>query len=173
MRDCIIDTNVLLVASAQHPGSPFKDSDVPAAQQCVVLEWLMGFRRDGQRRVVLDELWRIWEEYNHKLTAQDIGLLVVTEKLQATLVRFVDVAYDKHGHGRLPKELETIVHDLADRKFVAVALGDLAHGNESTIINAVDGDWHDWEQALNRCGIVVMHLIEGKSRRSRQPRPKR
>ena len=124
MGDHIIDTNVLLVASARHPGSTFKDSQVPAEQQQMVLDWVMEFRKDGQRKMVLDRLWRIWTEYHHKMTGQDLGLLVVTEKLQSDLVRFVDVAYDEHGHGCLPPDLEEAVHDLSDRKFVAAALID-------------------------------------------------
>ena len=147
MGDHIIDSNVLLVAGAQHPGSPFKDSDVPAEQKQKVLNWLIKFREDTQRRVVLDGLWKIWAEYRHQMTSQDLGLLVVTEKLQSSLIRFVDVAYNKHGHGCLPPDLEEVVKDPSDRKFVAAALIDLAGGGQSTIINAVDTDWCDWESA--------------------------
>jgi hypothetical protein len=160
VSDHIIDTNVLLVASAQHPDSPFDDSQVPAEQQQVVLDWLMAFRKDGQRQVVLDGLWKIWEEYNNKMTGQDIGLLVVSEKLQSSLVRIVDVAYDTNGHGCLPPKLEMVVHDRSDRKFVAVALKDRSQGGESTIVNAVDSDWCDWEEKLKPFGIEVRHLID-------------
>jgi hypothetical protein len=60
--DHIIDTNVLLVASAQHEDSPFRDSDVPVWQQRLVLDWLMAFRADCQCKVVLDQFFKIWEE---------------------------------------------------------------------------------------------------------------
>jgi hypothetical protein len=173
LDDCIIDTNVLLVASAQHPGSPFKDSDVPAEQKQNVLEWLMRFREDGQRVVVLDELWKIWEEYNRKMTGQDIGLMVVTEKLQLSLMRPVDVAYDKNGHGCLPPELKRVIHDPADRKFVAAALADREAGDESTIVNAVDTDWCDWERALKRYKITVTHIIEELCEDKRRRKAKR
>ena len=153
MGDCIIDTNVLLVASA-------KSDHVPVEQQEIVLDWLMTFRKNGQCKIVLDHFWKIWEEYNHKMTGQDIGLMVVTEKLQQS-ARFVEVEYDKHGHGCLPRELEKVVHDRSDRKFVAAAISDLTNGSQSKIINAVDSDWCDWEMALNRAGIVVEHLIDG------------
>ena len=49
----------------------------------------------------------------------------------------------------------------SDRKFVATALSDLANGDRSTIINAVDSDWCGWEASLKREGIVVEHLIDG------------
>jgi hypothetical protein len=48
VADCIVDTNVLLVASAQHPGSPFDDSNVPEVHMQVVLDWLMAFRKDSR-----------------------------------------------------------------------------------------------------------------------------
>jgi hypothetical protein len=166
--DHVIDTNVLLVASARHPGSPFKDSQVPAEQQQVVLDWLMKFRRDAGGRVVIDGLWRIWTEYHHKMTGQDLGLLVVTEKLQSDLVRFVEVAYNEHGHGCLPPDLEEVVHDLSDRKFVAAALIALAEGGQISIINAVDTDWCMWENALKRAGVAVTHLIDGLCKGKKQ-----
>lgn len=157
MSDCIIDTNVLLVASAHHPGSPFEDSDVPARHMQVVLDWLMAFRKDSQSKIVLDDFWEIWKEYHHKMTGQDIGLIVVAEKLQSA--RFVGVEYDEHGHGRLSETLELVVHDRSDRKFVAAAHIDRRNGDQSRIVNAVDSDWCAWESALKAEGIDVEHLI--------------
>ena len=62
MVDCIIDTNVLLVASACDPGSHFDDSGhVPAEQQVIVLDWLLAFRMDVQRKLVLDQCFKIWD----------------------------------------------------------------------------------------------------------------
>jgi hypothetical protein len=174
VADHIIDTNVLLVASARHPGSPFKDSQVPPEQQQEVLNWLMAFRTDGQRKVVLDLSFKIWDEYHHQMIrGQDIGSLVMAEKLQLSLVRFIDIAYDEHGDGRLPLELEKVVHDRSDRKFVAAALIDLSEGGQSTIINAVDTDWCDWEEALKRHGIAVTHLIEGLCKDRQRSKTKR
>ena len=173
MGDCIIDTNVLLVASAKDPTSPFRNSDhVPAEQQQIVLDWLMEFRKDVQRKLVLDQSFKIWDEYHNQMTrGQDIGSLVVAEKLQSA--RFVDVDYDKNGYGCLPQELETVIHDLSDRKFVAAALSDLANGDQSKIVNAVDSDWCDWEAALVQAGIVVEHLIDGLCDDERQSKTKR
>ena len=156
-----------------HPDSPFKDSDVPAEQSMIVLDWLMAFRADGQQKVVLDQFFKIWEEYNNKMTGQDFGLLVITEKLQSSLVRIVDIAYDKHDHGCLPAELEKVVHDKSDRKFVAVAWIDQSQGGESTIINAVDSDWCDWEEHLKPFGIAISHLIDELYQAWRRKRAKR
>jgi hypothetical protein len=157
--DHVIDTNVLLIASALHPGSPFKDSNVPAEQQQVVFDWLMEFRKNGQRKMVLDQSLKIWEEYHNKMTrGQDIGSLVIAEKLQ--FARFVEIAYDKDGHGCLPEKLEEVVDDRADRKLVAVALTDVDQGEQSSIVNASDTDWYRWENALNQAGVVVEQVID-------------
>ena len=163
MTDCIIDTNVLLVASACDPGSHFDDSGhVPAEQQEIVLDWLMAFRMDGQRKLVLDQSFKIWDEYHNQMTrGQDIGSLVVTEKLLSA--RFVDIEFDRHGHGKLPGELEKIFHDLSDRKFVATAMKDYENGDQSVIVNAVDSDWCDWEATLKDAGIVVEEILESPS----------
>ncbi len=174
MGDRVIDTNVLLVASAAVPEPHFKDCDhVPAEQKKKVLKWLIEFRTDGESKLVLDQFFKIWEEYNNRMTAQDIGLLVVTEKLQFSLLRTVDIDYDENGHGCLPPELEKVVHDRSDRKFVAVAVKDLSQGGDSTIINAVDSDWCDWEDALRRHGITVRHLIDDLYRDWQRKRAKR
>lgn len=169
MGDYIIDTNVLLVASARDPDSPFGNcNQATLRQQQDVLDWLMAFRADGQRNVVLDQFFKIWEEYNNKMTGQDIGLMIVTEKLQ--FARFVDIEFDENGHACLPADLEEVVHDRSDRKFVASAL---SAGGQSTIVNAVDTDWCDWQKPLLRHGIVVMHLIKGLCEDRKPSRKKR
>jgi hypothetical protein len=181
--DYIIDTNVLLVASASDPNSRFQDCDhISPEQQEIVLNWLMEFRKDKQRKVVLDHAFKIWDEYHNKMVrGQDLGSLVVAEKLQSALVRVIEIAYNEDGHGCLPPELEKVIHDRSDRKFVAVALLDISLGNKSTIINAVDTDWCEWEKALNVVGINVKHIIDDlcedkvtiSGRGRRRSRPKR
>jgi hypothetical protein len=158
--DHIIDTNVLLIASAHHPDSPFKDADhVPFDQKQIVLDWLMEFRSDAQRTMVLDRAFKIWDEYHNQMVrGQDIGSLVAAEKLQ--FARFVDVSYDRHGYASLPAELKQAVPDRADWKFVAVALADVAQGNQSSIVNASDSDWYDGEGTLAAVGLSVEHLID-------------
>ena len=90
------------------------------------------------------------------MTDQDFGLQVVKEKLQSA--RIIEITYDKDGHGCLPAELKKI--DPSDRKFVAVALMDMSQGGKSDIVNAVDSDWFECEEDLNRFGITVRHLID-------------
>lgn len=54
-----------------------------------------------------------------------------------------------------PDDPELATFDLNDRKFVAVAL---ASQVDPTIVNAVDSDWADHAQALNRHGVQVEQL---------------
>lgn len=154
MPDHVVDTNVLLVASAAHPYSPFDDTHVPVAEQRVVFDWLARFREDDERRLVLDDDWRIYEEYRHQLTEQDYGLQVVHEKLQACL-RAVPCQWDGGGHAIVPAALQGC--DASDRKFVAAALTDPA---TITIVNATDSDWVHIEDALRAAGVVVEHIVE-------------
>ena len=127
MADCIIDTNVLLVASACDPGSHFDDSGhVPAKKQMVVLDWLKAFRKDGSRCIVLDQSMNrkgsIWKEYHHKMSGQDYGLMVIVEKLQSCQVRFLDIMYDLHDNGTVDAQ----VADLPprDQVFAGVRVDD-------------------------------------------------
>ncbi len=153
MPDHVIDTNVLLVASAAHPFSPFDDSHVPVEQQLQVLDWLMTFNDDDSRRLVLDDRFAILGEYRHKLNEQDVGFQVVREKMQAR--RTAMITLDADGHAVVPAGLQAC--DPSDRKFLAAALTDAAG---ISIVNATDSDWIEIEDALRAAGVVVDHVIE-------------
>lgn len=153
MPDHVVDTNVLLVASAAHPYSPFGDSGLPAEDQQRVFEWLAAFRADSARAMVWDTLWKIYEEYRHKLTAQDYGLQVVHEKMMGA--RYVEIDYDEDGAALVPPVFAGF--DPSDRKFLAVLLAD---AGQSTLVNASDTDWLDIEAELAAAGQTVEHLVE-------------
>lgn len=152
MADCLVDTNVLIVGSAaaepRYPDVPVDDAGVER-----VFEWLVAFRDDGGRRVVLDDVWKIYDEYHNKLSPQHFGLQVVHHKLQSCL-RTEPVAYDADGFAIVPAALGVI--DNSDKKFVAVALNDPAHIH---IVNASDGDWREQADVLERHGVVVVELL--------------
>lgn len=155
MKDCVLDTNVLLVASAAHPYSPWDDANhVPAEEQKKVFEWLAEFRTDASRAIVFDDLFAIYEEYRHKLSDQDYGLQVVHEKMQVAL-RQVDLEWDDESHAVVPDEFQTF--DRSDRKFLAAALSDPA---SIAIVNATDTDWLYFEKELEAAGVEVVYVIE-------------
>lgn len=153
MPDHIVDTNVLLVASAAHPFSPFGDSDLPPELQERVFEWLAGLRADPARQMVWDTMWKIYDEYRNKLTEQDYGLQVVSEKMASA--RFVEVSYDGDGIAIVPAAFACF--DPSDRKFVAALLAD---GGQSTLVNATDTDWLEIENEIGAAGRTVEHLLE-------------
>lgn len=161
----VVDTNVLIAASAADPVHP-KDIDAtphdPALRQ-QVWQWLAEFDQ-SDCRLVLDEAGEIYREYNHKLGFNDYGIQVVMHKWSTAAVDNVQVAYDDQGHGVLPDMLIPVVHDLADRKIVAAALAAARQYGEAPIAFAGDTDWHEWEDALAQHGLVLEPLIEEWSR---------
>lgn len=152
MKDHVVDTNVLLVASAAHPYSPFDDTHVPDAGQKQVFEWLKAFHGDCGRHLVLDDRLKIYEEYRNKLTDQDYGLQVVKEKMQ--MLRFAEIAWDGEM-AVVPEAFRQF--DPSDRKLLAAALTD---PSGISIVNAADTDWLEIEEALAAAGIEVVHIIE-------------
>lgn len=155
MNAHVLDANVLLVASAAHPYSPWSDTDhVDPVQQVTVFNWLAEFRADNDRGIVLDDLFKIYEEYRNKLTDQDYGLQVIHEKMQT--MRQVDLEWDDDGSAVVPEAFRTF--DRSDRKLLAAALTD---PETIAIVNAADTDWLYFEEQLKAAGVNVIHVIEG------------
>jgi hypothetical protein len=161
----VVDTNVLIAASAADPVHP-KDIDATPADpelRKVVWKWLSEFEQ-GESRLVLDLAGRIYDEYTLKLGFNDYGIQVVMHKWSTAAVDNVDVEYDGQGYGVLPAKLTAVVHDLADRKMVAAALAAHAMFGEGCIAFAGDTDWHDWEDALEAHQVQLEPIIEVWSR---------
>ncbi|MXS84535.1 hypothetical protein ABO04_01065 [Nitrosomonas sp. HPC101] len=161
----VVDTNVLIIASVAHPSTP-KDIDTTPqdpALQFRVWQWLVEFE-SSPARLVLDSAGKIEEEYGRKLGFNDYGIQVLIHKWSTLAVDNVDVQYDNNGHAVLQPPLDSVVHDLADRKMVAAALEARKQYGESAIAFAGDTDWHDWEQALTHAGLSLEPLIEDWSR---------
>ncbi len=152
MVDQLIDTNVLIIGSAAIDPR-YEDVSVDATAIEAVFEWLTEFRDDASRKLVLDDLWKIYEEYQNKLNGQHFGLQVVHHKLQSCL-RTVPVVYDGHGYGVVAPELTVI--DQSDKKFVAAALNDPSGIH---IVNAADSDWKEQAGVLAAHGIFVEELL--------------
>ena len=152
MADQLVDTNVLIVGSAAVEPR-YADVRMDADGNETVFNWLTTFRDDDSRKLVIDELWKIYEEYNNKLNGQHFGLQVIHSKLERCL-RTELVAYDGNGYGVVPDALAAV--DNSDKKFVAAALNDPANIH---IVNAADSDWKEHEAALKKHGVVVVELL--------------
>lgn len=161
----VIDTNVLIAASAANPTDP-KDIDATPddpAQRMRVWQWLSEFQ-DSPSKMVLDAANRIYSEYTNKLGFNDYGIQVVIHKWSTAAVDNVEVEYDVDGHGILQPPLLDVIHDLADKKMVAAALGSHAKYGEGCVAFAGDTDWHDWETDLLANNIQLEPIIEDWSR---------
>ena len=160
----VVDTNVLIVASAADDGSPFQPEATPVQEVALrqqVLAWLEAFEQDANRHVVLDYDWKICGEYQNKLTEQDYGWLAMMRKKDQNEVVWVGLDMDADGHAILPAKLAPAVTDLADRKMVAAVLAAIEETGEACkLTNACDTDWLDCKTALHEAGVQVEHLLE-------------
>jgi len=161
----VVDTNVLIAASAADPVHP-KDIDAtppdPALRRAI-WQWLTEFQI-GSSRLVLDYQQGIEKEYRNKLGFSDFGIQVVMNKWDTVAVDLVSVEYDSDGHGVLPESLMPVIHDKADRKMVAAALASHAEFGDGCVAFAGDTDWHDWEEHLLRHQVDLEPIIEAWSR---------
>lgn len=161
----VVDTNVLIAASAADPTHP-RDIDATPADPALRMEvwlWLSQFDA-GNSRLVLDTESRIFDEYCNKLRFNDYGRQVVVNKWSTCAVDSVGVEYDEHGEGVLPATLACVIHDGADRKMVAAALASHTDFGEGCVAFAGDTDWHDWEAELGRHNVLLEPIIEKWSR---------
>ena len=86
----VVDTNVLIAASAADPVHP-KDIDATPADPTLrrrVWEWLSAFEQSDSR-LVLDGAGKIFEEYERKLGFNDFGIQVVMHKFSTAAADFV------------------------------------------------------------------------------------
>ncbi|HZH56013.1 hypothetical protein [Yanghanlia caeni] len=170
----VVDTNVLIAASAGDPVNPAAIEATPEdpALREEVWHWLVRFQ-NSDTRLVLDRAGKIFDEYMKKLGFNDFGIQVVMHKWSTAAVDDVDVQYDADGHGVLPEPLAEVVHDTADRKMVAAALASYETFGEGCIAFAGDTDWHDWEDVLLACNVLLEPVIGDWSRRKHLEKKKR
>lgn len=161
----VVDTNVLIAASAVDAASPVVKDATPSdpALRMRVWAWLDQFSTSNSH-LVLDGQGKIEKEYRNKLGFNDFGRQVVIHKWSTNAVDQVNVSYDENGDGVLDEPLQTVVHDRADRKMVAAALGARFLYGECAITFAGDSDWHGWENDLVAAGLELEPLIPEWSR---------
>lgn len=170
----MVDTNVLIAASAADPAHP-KDIDATPADPTLrqeVWQWLSAFEQ-SDCRLVLDGAGEIYKEYNRKLGFNDFGIQVVMHKWSTAAADFVEIDFDADGHSVLPAALMPVVHDAADRKMVAAALAAHELFGEGCVAFAGDTDWHDWEAELARHHVLLEPIIEAWSRKKHAEKKQR
>lgn len=161
----VVDTNVLIAASAVFPLSPTAQTATPADPELrrQVHDWLNEYQASDSR-MVLDGEGKIDQEYRDNVGFNDFGRQVIIHKWSTCAVDVVDVLYDDDGNGYLDEPLCSTIHDVEDRKMVAAALAALVLEGGCWIANSGDTDWYDWVDALKAHGVDVEQIIEVWSR---------
>lgn len=159
----VVDTNVLIAASAADPTNPKAIDATPddPKQRMIVWKWLTEFS-NGPSRLIWDQ--GIDSEYRRNLGHADYGMQVVQQKWDTQSVDPVNIEYDEYGFGVLPSPLNEVIHDNEDKKMVAAALVSHEHFGEGCVAFAGDTDWHDWEETLKDNNVILEPIIEEWSR---------
>lgn len=160
----VIDTNVLIVASGEHPESPFLSTGHPVDNPSLaaeVLQWVSNFIESDELMVV-DTDGAIYQEYCNKLSEQDYGRSAYIDKNDKGQIEYVELEWevkDPDWTAELSDDLKAVIHDRSDRKIVASCIEALTM-NETNIVNACDTDWITWEKALQIEGIIIEQLVD-------------
>jgi hypothetical protein len=156
MRRYAVDTNVARVANWPH-------DPTHASPECVLR--CVTRIRDIMARggILLDDAWHIVGEYQNQL--RSLGQPGVGDAfLKAVLTRRNDPSWciqvpvtphPQHGFAEFPTDPDLVGFDPSDRKFVAVVLAGPPGGS---VLNAVDRDWWDHREALERNGVEIEFL---------------
>lgn len=150
----MIDTNVLLVANAQHA-----DASPDCVTECI--RRLKEIQANGV--AVIDDAFHILSEYQNKtelFPAKGVGDIFLKWLLrnagnpahveQVTITETAENEFLEFPDGALQSTF-----DAPDRKFVAVAN---AHADKPPVWQAVDCKWLSWWQSLQAHGISVHFL---------------
>jgi hypothetical protein len=158
LKSFVVDTNVIVVCNGR---------SVQANPACVIacVDALENVKNHGV--IVLDDQDRILTEYRRNLSFSgqpglgDAFFKWIWEN-QANPNVCERVEIHPRGTGRedyleFPDDSALVQFDPADRKFVAVAI---ASKNHPEILNAVDPDWWEFRDHLERHGLQIVFLCK-------------
>lgn len=159
----IVDTNVILVADGKQP-----DIGVEGRRRCVATLWSLV--QSG--RIVLDSGGAILREYLHKTkpwNPQTLGEAFLKwvhdhqyHESRCDRVPITPLAKDSEDFKEFPRDERLRPFELADRKFVAVAI---THPQHPPIKEASDTDCYEFRAVLEEYGVKVDFLCEDDLRR--------
>lgn len=164
----LIDTNVMLAASAIHEFSLVAERAMPEEIELreMVFEWLAEFDESDQK-MLMDEEGLVREEYERNLPynhrEQEYGMQVLQNKLDHGLVEYVSIdTLDANGEHIAVLDLkhEPLVPDREDRKWVACALASIdLLACSPPIVYGAETDWFMAAKALNAIGVQFVSLL--------------
>ena len=151
MAVLIADTNLWVTASGR--------SSMTSECARGVLRFVADLE-NGDDRLAVDHKWMILGEYYRNLDPQDLAYTILNLFHVQNRIDFCFIEFDRDGIALVPPTCA--IHDLSDRKLVAVAL---AHAAHPPIHNVSDEDWIEDEAVLAGCGVQVIHHCEAELRR--------
>jgi hypothetical protein len=178
MKACLIDTNVLLAASAYEPSSKMAKDAMPLEIELreKVFKRLMDFEQSDDM-LVLDMEGVIWEEYDRNLPRntssgqQEYAWMVILHKQTTSKVSHVTIdIHDGNGErvAKVNPPLDQLVSDREDRKWVAAAVSHKElHNEDAVIIYGAETDWFMIEDALRSNGVQLERVLPEDWYRSR------
>ena len=160
MTHWVVDTNVPRVANYPH-------DPTHASPECVLACVRRVRELTASGGLLLDDGWRIIREYRNPLRGvgqPGVGDAFLREVLTrhadpswCTLVPITD--HPERGFEEYPADPDLEAFDPSDHKFVAVAL---AGPQPAFVLNAVDSDWWEHREALERNGVRIEFLCPGE-----------
>jgi hypothetical protein len=152
--DHVIDTNVLVVANGRNT-----HATIGCQRSCA--DALVEIQGSG--RIALDHAGEILAEYSTYCAfrgAPGIGdefFRWVMDNQYSSCTRIKLSVDSERGYIEFPNDPSLTTFDLADRKFIAVAL---SCSPTAIVLNAVDPGYRDHQEALSRIGIRVNELCQ-------------
>ena len=160
-KQCVVDTNVPMVANLSAKSDPGSDVPPDCVMACVKA---VGHVIEKQG-LILDKGNEIFSEYlkNLRIAGQPgvgDGFMKWVHDNLGHLYDCQGVNITKNGdsYDEFPAHEGLKEFDRSDRKFVAVAN---AHDNKPPILQATDSKWWGWKDALADEGITVRFLCQG------------
>lgn len=151
MNEIVVDTNVW--ASA---GKPISEAvsiiEIDCIESCA--DWINEFL-DSDLKILVDSHGLVIDEYQTFVIPgryPESALNRLYTELWGRL-EFKAIEFDAFGHALLPEGID--FHDLADRKFIALAI---TCNPYAPIYNSVDTDWAKEEAQLSDYGLVIREL---------------
>lgn len=167
----LIDTNVMLAASAIFDTlSSIALRAMPQEIELreMVYQWLAEFA-ESEDTIVIDEEGLIRHEYERNMPYnttsydQEYGLKVLQNKLDRCLAIHVPIdVLIANGEkiALLSKELETIVSDREDRKWVAASIStNQLYENVPPIVYGAESDWYVIEDQISAYDVLLHRLL--------------
>lgn len=153
----VVDTNVAVVTNKKS-----KQASADCVNKC-----LLQLKRiiNEKDRIAIDDQWLIIREYKDNLRSSGepgLGdeflkwvLTNQTNPKRCLQVHITPVNGGDEDFEEFPSDPDLQNFDRSDRKFVAVAI---AHPRHPTVLQAVDSDWWNAREALQRNGVRIKFL---------------